>query len=296
MKCNIWISEEKSLIIVMLITSGIMILEIIGGLISNSLALLSDAWHMLSDLTALLICFIAGKLASKPPTKDKTYGYYRIEVLSALINGFLLVLIAAFIFREAFYRFIHKTEVKSLEMLTIAVIGLIANLISISFLSKHLLNLNIKAAFLHILGDSISSVGVIIGALTIFFTKWHIVDPIIGVIISVIIIYGTGKMLSTALHILLEGVPKHIDINKVKESLKSINGVIDVHDIHVWSITSYIHCFSAHLIVESWAIKESNIILNKLKQILKTKYGITHSTLQLEEEGYEEIGEIHNFQ
>lgn len=280
----------------MLITSGIMILEIIGGLISNSLALLSDAWHMLSDLTALLICFIAGKLASKPPTKDKTYGYYRIEVLSALINGFLLVLIAAFIFREAFYRFIHKTEVKSLEMLTIAVIGLIANLISISFLSKHLLNLNIKAAFLHILGDSISSVGVIIGALTIFFTKWHIVDPIIGVIISVIIIYGTGKMLSTALHILLEGVPKHIDINKVKESLKSINGVIDVHDIHVWSITSYIHCFSAHLIVESWAIKESNIILNKLKQILKTKYGITHSTLQLEEEGYEEIGEIHNFQ
>ncbi|MEM3552126.1 MAG: cation diffusion facilitator family transporter, partial [Candidatus Bathyarchaeia archaeon] len=183
MKCNIWISEEKSLIIVMLITSGIMILEIIGGLISNSLALLSDAWHMLSDLTALLICFIAGKLASKPPTKDKTYGYYRIEVLSALINGLLLVLIAAFIFREAFYRFIHKTEVKSLEMLTIAVIGLIANLISISFLSKHLLNLNIKAAFLHILGDSISSVGVIIGALTIFFTKWHIVDPIIGVII-----------------------------------------------------------------------------------------------------------------
>jgi cobalt-zinc-cadmium efflux system protein len=296
LKCDTKASEQKSLIATLFITSGIMILEVIGGLISNSLALLSDAWHMLSDLTALLLCFMAGKIALKPPTKDKTYGYYRVEVLSALVNGIMLVLIAIFISYEAFNRFIHEVKVKSLEMLIIAVIGLIANLLSISFLSKHSLNLNIKAAFLHVLGDAISSIGVIIGALTIFFTGWHFIDPIIGLIISAIIIYGTGKMLYTILHILLEGTPKHIDINELKESIKNIDGIIDVHDIHVWSITSYIHCLSAHLTVKPWAIKDLNAMLNKVKQILESKYGITHSTLQFEEEGYKEIGEIHNFQ
>lgn len=293
LKCNI-AAKQKSLMAAIIATGGIMLLEVIGGLISNSLALLSDAWHMLSDLTALFLCFIAGRVALKPPTKDKTYGYYRIEVLSALANGLMLVLVTIFIFYEAFNRLIYGGEVKSLEMLIIAVIGLFANLTSAAILSKHSLDLNVKAAFLHVLGDAISSIGVIIGALIIFFTGWRFIDPIIGLMIGLIIIYGVGRMLYEVLHILLEGAPKHIDIAELKETLKSIDGVVDVHDIHVWSITSDNHCLSAHLTVKPYAIEDLNITLNKVKGILKSRYGITHSTLQLEKEDYKEIGEIHN--
>ncbi|MBS7654888.1 cation transporter [Candidatus Bathyarchaeota archaeon] len=294
MKCNRE-TEQKSLIAVIIATGGVMIIEVIGGLISNSLALLSDAWHMLSDLTALLLCFTAGRVALKPPTKDKTYGYYRVEVLSALANGLMLGLVTIFIFYEAFNRLMHGVKVKSLEMLIIAIIGLIANLISAIILSKHSLNLNVKAAFLHVLGDAFSSIGVITGALIIFFTGWQFIDSIIGLTIGLIIIYGAGRMLYEVLHILLEGVPKHIDVAELKETLRSIDGVVDVHDIHVWSITSYIHYLSAHLTVKPYAIKDLNVTLNKVKRILKSKYGITHSTLQLEEEGYKEVGEIHTF-
>jgi cobalt-zinc-cadmium efflux system protein len=200
-------------------------------------------------------------------------------------------MVAIFIFYEALTRFITPSEVHSVQMLIVACIGLGANLISMTVMSRRMLSLNIKAAFLHVLSDALSSLGVIIGAIIIYFTNLFIIDAIIGVIIGVIIIFGTSRMLRTIIHILLEGTPKHIDPEKIIEKIKKIEGIIDVHDLHVWSITSYVHLLSAHLVLKE-GMGNHNQLLNNVKVILQRDYGISHSTLQLETKGYKEIGKI----
>ncbi len=285
--------EQRDLMIAILITGGLVIIEILGGILSNSLALFSDAWHMFTDTSALSLCFLAGKLSLRPPTSDKTFGYYRVEILSAFVNGVTLVLVASYIFYEAIRRLFSPSEVMGFEMLTIAFIGLIVNFVSMTILSKSMLSLNVKAAFLHVLGDTLSSIGVVTAGVIIFFTNWYLVDPIMSIIVGSIIVYGTGRMLREALHILLEGVPSRISLKEVVDTMRSIPGVRSVHDVHIWSITSYIHYLSAHIVLRKEDLSNMDKILNETKERLEKNYQIVHTTLQVEPEDYEEIGEVH---
>ena len=285
-------AEQRGLLIAMALTSSIMGVEVVGGIISNSLALLSDAWHMFADLMALSLCYIASRISTKPATWDRTYGYRRVEVLAALINGITLVMVAAFIIREALERLSSAREVYGLQMLATALIGLAANFASMAVMYRGTFSINVKAAFLHMLSDTLSSVGVIAGAIIIHFTGIYIVDSIIGMAIGMAVIYGTGRMLSAAINILLEGAPGHIKPRDVADRLRSVEGVLEVHDLHIWSITSGLHVLSAHLVLDGEAIRDVNRVLNEVKAILRRDFGISHSTLQLEREGYEEVGDV----
>lgn len=288
-------AEQRNLLIAIGLTSSIMGVELLGGFLSNSLALLSDAWHMFADLTALILCYMAGRVSVRPPSWSKTYGYYRVEILSALVNGGSLLSVAAFIFYEALKRVFTVEEVHGVSMLTVAAIGFAANLASMTVLSRRMLSLNVKAAFLHVFSDTLSSVGVIVGAVVIYYTGFFIVDSIIGVGIALTIMYGAGKMLRAVVNILLEGAPSHIDPKRIVERLMEVDGVLGVHDIHVWSITSYVHVLSAHLVLQEQAMRDTNGLLNRVKAILKEEFGISHSTLQLEKEGYREVGQVCSF-
>jgi cobalt-zinc-cadmium efflux system protein len=178
-------------------------------------------------------------------------------------------------------------------MLTVAIIGLIANLVSMTFLSKSVFNINIRSAFLHVVGDALSSVGVVIAATIMFFTGWYIVDPIASMIVGLGIMYGASRMLRDVIHILMEGTPSKIKLNEVVNTLKTVPSVVDVHDAHIWSITSYVHYLSAHVIVDRDGYDDSGRLLNDLKERIKKRHGITHTTIQLEKEDYDEIGEVH---
>jgi len=261
----------------------VMVAEIIGGILSNSLALLSDAGHMLVDALALGLSLFAMTIARRPATPTKTYGYHRAEIMAALANGTILVLVSIYIFYEAYQRFLDPPLVQTPLMLLVAIIGLIANLIGILLLRKGSRgSLNIKAAFWHIIGDTISSVGVIVGAVIISVTGWYITDPIIAVFIGVIILWGAVRIVRESTDILLEAVPRHIQVGKVIEIIKNASGVEDVHDIHIWTITSGMHALSAHLRIEDQMVSRSAEIVAAVNQNLAKDFNITHTTLQLE--------------
>ena len=274
---------SQRLKIVLVIIVVIMVAEVIGGILSNSLALLGDAGHMLVDALALGMSLFAIRIARRPATATKTYGYYRVEIMAALANGIALALVAAYIFYEAYHRFLDPPTVQTTLMLVVATIGLIANLIGIQLLRgvSHG-SLNIKAAFWHILGDTLSSVGVIVAGIIISITGWGIVDPIIAVFIGSIILWGAVRLVRESADILLEAVPKHIQMDRVIEMIKNIPGVEDVHDIHIWTITSGIHALSAHLLIEDQTVSRSAEIAETVNKDLAKHFNITHTTLQLE--------------
>jgi cobalt-zinc-cadmium efflux system protein len=285
--------EQKKLKLAIITTGSLVVLEVFGGIISNSLALLSDAWHMFVDASALATCFLAGELSSKNPTSDKTFGYHRVEILSALANGVLLVVLSAYIFYEAIQRLFLPAQVKGLEMLVITTIGLVGNALSMGILSGGVRGLNVKAALLHVTSDALSSVGAIVAGLVIIFTNWYPVDPIVSIMTGSFIVYGSVKMLREVLHILLEGVPISINLNDVVGTMMSVSGVKEVHDVHIWSITSYRHYLSAHLVLRNDVLSNVGEVLNETKRLIDEKYGIRHTTIQVEPESYEEVGEVH---
>jgi cobalt-zinc-cadmium efflux system protein len=261
----------------------IMAAEVIGGILSNSLALLGDAGHMLVDALALGMSLFAISIARRPATATRTYGYYRVEIMAALANGVTLVLVAAFIFYEAYQRFLNPPVVQSTLMLVIATIGLIANLIGLRLLRRvRQGSLNIKAAFWHILGDTISSVGVIAAGIIIAITGWGVIDPIIAVFIGAVILWGAVLLVRESTDILLEAVPRHIQTDKVIGMIKGVPGVREVHDMHIWTITSGIHALSAHLLIEDQTVSRSGEIVAVVNQDLAKHFNITHTTLQLE--------------
>lgn len=279
---------KRGLLIALAITTSIMVAEAIGGIVSNSLALLGDAGHMLIDSAALGLSLFAMMVAQRPATATKTYGYHRIEVLAAMVNGAILIFVSFYIFYEAYHRFLSPPTVNASLMLPIAVVGLLANLVGIYFLRgmrRH--NLNIKGAFLHMAGDVLSSLGVIIGGIVILATGWYLVDPIISVLIGLIILRGAVRLVRESSDILLEAVPRHIDMGSVVQEVAQTPGVRDFHDVHIWTITSGVYALSAHLLIEDQKVSECSQIIARVNQLLGHRFGLGHTTLQLECESCE---------
>jgi len=275
--------ESRALKIALAIVVLLVVAELIGGIISNSLALLGDAGHMFVDALALGISLFAITLAGKPSTTTRTFGYHRAEIMAALLNGIILVLVAIYIFYEAYQRFLSPPEVKTTLMLVVASVGLCANLAGIFLLRKHShRSLNVKAAFLHVLGDTISSIGVIIGGIIMAVTGWGIVDPIVAVLIGCIILWGAVRLVRESSDILLEAVPRDISVREIIEAIKEVPGINDIHDLHVWTITSGIVALSSHILIEDQMISRTGEIVETVNRILTDRFNITHTTLQLE--------------
>jgi cobalt-zinc-cadmium efflux system protein len=279
-------SGKRNLGIALAITEVFFVIELVGGIITNSLALAADAWHMLNDASALAFALVAAWIAERPIDVKKTYGYHRTEILAAFLNGIFLWAVAIFIFYEAILRFQRPATVESLEMLVIAVAGLIANgLCAIVLSQSRSESLNIKGAFLHVLSDTLGSVGAISAGIVMFFTGWFQADPLISMLIGLLIFYGSLKLVRESINVLLEAVPAGIDANAVEQRIIELKGVKGVHDLHIWCITPTKMCImSAHVVVKKGTNKKK--LLSDLISILKEEFGIDHTTIQLEEEGY----------
>ncbi|RXT05232.1 cation diffusion facilitator family transporter [Ammoniphilus sp. CFH 90114] len=275
--------NKKGLTIALVITTSIMLLEFFGGLITNSLALLSDSGHMLSDASSLALSLFAIWFASRPASPNKTYGYYRFEILAALFNGVTLFIIAGFIVWEAYHRFLEPPVVASGAMMAIAAVGLLANLLSAWALMRKgdvKNNVNLRSAYLHVLGDALGSVGAILAGFVMYFFSWYLADPIISVIVSILILRSAWGVIKHTIHILMEGTPITVDQAEVKEALESIEGVLDVHDLHIWTITSGLDSLSCHLLIED--DKDSQEILQQAINKIEERFKIMHTTIQVE--------------
>jgi cobalt-zinc-cadmium efflux system protein len=277
---------SRPLLIVLIITATFAVVELLGGLLSGSLALLSDAGHMFTDILALALSLAAAIVSQREATAKQTFGYLRVEILVALANGVALIFVSIFIMYEAVGRLSNPTGIDSQLMLVVAIAGLAANVAGILVLRERSKdNLNVKGAFLHMLGDLLSSVGVIVAASLIFLFNLTIADPIISIAISLIILYGAGRLCQQSAYILLEFTPPHIELSEVRTSLMRIPGVEDVHDIHAWTLSSGVYALSAHLKVSDQPVSACSCIVKACENLLATKYQIKHSTLQLEYEG-----------
>ena len=282
-------ANKKTLMISFIIITVYMIIEAIGGFLTNSLALLADAGHMLSDSISLGVGLLAFILGEKAADYSKTYGYKRFEILAAVFNGVTLVLIAIYIFYEAYQRFANPPEVASTGMLIIATIGLLVNILVAWLLMRGgdtKENLNIRAAFLHVLGDLLGSVGAIIAALMIIFFNWGWADPLASVIVAVLVLISGWRVTKDSIHVLMEGTPKNVEIDAVIRTIERIPGVNNMHDLHVWSITSGQNALSCHVVVDGTIpIQESEEILRTIEQKLEDE-NIGHATIQMESENH----------
>jgi cobalt-zinc-cadmium efflux system protein len=275
--------QSRNLLFSLILTGFIFLVEVTAGFLTNSLALLSDAAHVLTDLVSLALALFAILLSALPATDTRTYGWHRSEVLAALINGLTLVVISGFIVFEAVHRLSAPEPVKSVGMLAAAAFGLVVNLFVVHRLHGHdEHDLNLRSAFLHVVGDVLISAGVIVGAVIIYYTGWYLVDPILSIIFSLVILRGAIKVLYEASHILLEGVPKGLDINAVVDEIKEVNHVLDVHRLHVWSICPSISALSAHIMIDPDYHGERKKIIDDINCRLISCFHINHSTLQLE--------------
>jgi cobalt-zinc-cadmium efflux system protein len=270
----------KYAIILTLIT---FLAEVAGGIWTNSLALLSDAAHVFLDLFALFLSLAAIKLAAYPASDTRTFGWHRMEVFASFINGTSVFLIALGIFYEAWGRLFQPEEVKSLPMFVIAAVGLVMNLMAAGALHQHSHDdLNVRSAFLHVIGDAAASVGVIIGGLVIYFTNWYVVDAVISVGIGGVIFWGSWRVIRESVHILLEGVPRGMNTVEVTEAIRDIEGVNDVHHLNIWTICSHILALSAHIDVAPAFKTTQAEVLRRVEELLLEKYHISHTTLQVE--------------
>ncbi|MEM2110404.1 MAG: cation diffusion facilitator family transporter [Candidatus Bathyarchaeia archaeon] len=281
-----YIREIKYLGIALGITITFFIIELVGGILTNSLALLTDAWHMLNDSFALVFSLVTAWIARRPITERKTYGYYRAEVLASFLQGIFLCAIVLLIFYEAVQRVQQPVDVMSLNMLIIAISGLFANGLSAAILSKAKEeSLNVKGAFLHVVTDILGSLGAITASMIMIFTGWYQVDSLISILIGVLIFYGSGKLIRESINVLLEGVPSNIDLNAMQDKMLEVEGIKSVHDLHVWCITPTKMCImSGHVVVEEGANKKE--LMRFLIRMLKEEFGIDHTTIQFEDEGY----------
>jgi len=278
-------ADRKRLRLVLGLVTAYMIAEGLGGLWTNSLALLADAGHMLSDVAALALSLFAMWMAKKPATPQRTYGYYRAEILAALINGATLIAIALFIAVEAIRRLQAPPEVQGEWMMTIAVGGLLINLLGLCLLGKNSSeSLNMRGAWLHMLSDTLGSVGAILAGALIWALQWHWVDALTSVLISGLVLFSSWALLKETVAVLMEGSPGHIDVDEVHRAIRALPGVHSVHDLHVWTITSSLIALSAHVRAEETSHEE---LLKDVRHVLYEQFGISHSTIQVEREEQE---------
>jgi cobalt-zinc-cadmium efflux system protein len=264
-----------------------MLVELVGGLVANSLALLADAGHMLSDAAALVLSLLAMWIARRPPTARRTFGYYRAEILAALVNGAALVAISIYVFVEAYFRFRSPPRVMGAWMMAIAVGGLLVNVAGLVILhGARNDSLNVHGAWLHVLGDAAGSVGTIVAGGLIWALGWNWADPLASVLIGVLIILSSWQLLQETVAVLMESSPAHIDVDEVRDAIVSFEGVTGVHDLHVWTITSGLHSLSAHVSVRDDLPAAD--LLQRVRQRLHDRFGIDHLTIQLEPEHFEE--------
>lgn len=266
----------------LIITSAVLVFEFIGGIYSNSLALLADAGHMLTDVAALGLSFFAVWFATKPATPSKTFGFYRVEILAALLNGVFLVLIALYILYEAYGRILSPPEVRAELMLYVASGGLVANLASAYILfRKQSESLNVRGAFFHVLSDTLGSVGAILASLVILFFGWNMADAVISGVVALLILSSSWILLRDAVDILLEGTPAHINLMALKDRLSGAAGIQSVHDLHVWTLTSGVLAMSCHVVVGDDAEGGADV-LGKIHRIAHDDFRIDHTTIQVE--------------
>lgn len=274
---------QKGLSLVLVLTALMMLAEFAGGWLSGSLALISDAGHMLTDVLALTLSLLALRFAVQPANEKKTYGFYRLEILAALANGLTLILLSGYIFYEAYQRFLAPAEVKSGLMLAVAAIGLLVNLVGFYVLrpsSKH--SHNVKGAWLHIVGDLLSSVAVVIGGLVMAITSWFIIDPFLGVLIGLVILKGAYDLIKESVDILLEATPVGIEGRQIEAALMEISGIKQVHHLHIWTISSGIHALSAHVLIDDQLTSQSDKLLARIQEVLEVRFAIHHVTIQFE--------------
>ena len=274
---------KNKLVLSMVITASVMVVEVIGSILTGSLALGSDAGHMFTHLFALAISFVAIVIASKEPCHHRTYGFYRAEILAALFNSIFLFGVTAYIFYQGIERLLHPQPVLGFEMLLVALLGLAANGLSILILRGSVKsNLNIKSAFLHMFADTVSSVAIIIGAVIVSLTNWYFIDPLLGIGISILIFVWAWGLLKDSVNVLLETAPKGMDIDTVSSKLKEkIPEITQITDMHIWEITSGMYSLTAHIEADLTNIENTNQLIDKINKILDEEYGIEHTTVQV---------------
>jgi cobalt-zinc-cadmium efflux system protein len=282
-------AQQRRLRLALLLAVAYMGAEVAGGLWTGSLALLADAGHMLSDSAALALSLFALWVAQRPPTPQRSYGYYRAEILAALAQGALLVAVAVGIALEAFERLGSAPEVRAAPMFAIAAGGLVVNLISLLILRAGAASsLNVRGAFLHVLSDALGSVSAMLAAALLFAFGWRWADPAASLAISVLIVVSAWHLLAEATGVLLEGSPRHIDVEAVRDAIRGVPGVEAVHDLHVWSIASGLVALSCHVVAAGG--RDAGALIGEVNRALSSRFGIDHTTIQVEPEGFEETG------
>lgn len=287
-------ANKKALTISLILIASFMIVEIIGGVLTNSLALLSDAGHMLSDAISLAVALAAFKMGEKAADSARTFGYRRFEILAAVFNGVTLIVIAVFIVVEAAGRFVNPPEVATTGMLIIAALGLIINIIVAKILMSGDThdNLNMKGALLHVFGDLLGSVAAIVAALSIMFFGWGFMDPLASVIVAILIAVSAFRILRQSLNVLMEGVPENIDVDTVINTINNIEGVEDAHHLHAWSISSGMNAMSIHVVVNGTLnVHETQKIIHRIDEKMKHE-NIEHVTVQVECKHHEHDDEL----
>lgn len=284
---------QKKFKIAVIVTFCVFAGELVGGIWSRSLALLSDAVHVMSDAVSLLISWIAIYLSTRPATSSRTYGYHRAEVFAAFLNGISLIAISGWIFYQAYQRYFTPEEIRVTGMVIVACLGFIANLFILWQLhGESHNNLNVRSATLHVLGDTLSSVAVVVGGAIIFFTEWYPIDAILSFLIGGIILFGAVNVTREAVHILLENSPRNADAHTVAKHLCNLEPVKDVHDLHVWSLCSNYKALSAHIVVQENSGTTHDQILKQINAELQEHFGINHTTLQLEQVACTQAGKL----
>ncbi|HEY9676429.1 MAG TPA: cation diffusion facilitator family transporter [Drouetiella sp.] len=274
--------SKKGMLKVLGLTAAFMVLEVITGYLTGSLAMFADAGHMLSDVAALILGLLAVWFSSKPATPGKTYGYYRSEILAGFFNALALVGLSLFIVWEAYRRISNPPEVHGVPVLIVAAIGLAMQLASLKMLKQGAdASINVRAAYLEILGDSLASLGVIVSSTIIIFTRWYAADPIISGLIGFAILPRTWLLLSECVNILMEGTPGRIDLANLRKAITGVEGVVDVHDIHVWTITAGLDSMSGHILIDSRVPSED--VLKAVTKILNDDFDLHHTTIQVEQ-------------
>lgn len=274
-------ADRRNLGSALALISAYALAEVIGGVLSGSLALMADAGHMLSDALALGLSLFAFWVARRPATATRTYGYYRAEILAALANGAALVAIALLVFVEAYHRIQAPPQVRGGLMLAVAAGGLIVNLLALWILGRgHSTSLNVRGAWLHVLSDTVGSVGALVAGGLILTLGWTWADPAASILIGLLIIYSSWQLLAEVVGVLMEGAPGHIDVDAVRDAMRGVPGVTAVHDLHVWTITSGLYALSAHAEVDG--SRPHRDVLQGIHDVLRERFGIDHLTIQIE--------------